>query len=429
MPWYSGLVIILLFLAGCVNNQPKIGKKMFDKEDEFIVKGILAEENNTSQAISIFNQLYTKTNKYVYLKELIKLSFDKKDYNKTIKLVDEFIKKYPKKSTQIIRYKIYSYIKLNKLNIALQIAKNFLKNHRDLNTYELIAYIYIQKKDYKNGIKYLKSAYSISHSAKVLAQMGDIFFKDLKKPNEAVSYYQTHIRLYGCDSIICERLANIYQFLYDYDNLRELYKKMYHNTNNIMYANKVVYLYLEEEKYNEAIKFIKKNKLDKNILYMVYKSRFERFNNYKDAYKLYRYTKDYKYFFLYTVLKFQKSKKGLLDIKNLISNLEILLKNERKPIYLNYLGYVLIDYDIDVKKGIKLIKEALETNPNSAEFLDSLAWGYYKLKECKKAYDIISKIKLNDEEINKHKKLIRRCYDSTKNNKQNKRKSKKRKKH
>ena len=426
MPWYSGLIFILLFLAGCATTQPTIGQKAFEKEDEYIIKGILAEENNITKAINIFDFLYKKTDKYVYMQEVIKLTFDKKDYNKTITLVDEFIKKYPHYSDKVIQYKIYSYIKQKKFNIALKIAKSYLKTHRELQIYRLIAYIYIQKKDYKNAIKYLKSDYSISHSPKVLAQMGDIFFKYLNKPNEAISYYQTHIRLYGCNLMICNRLANIYQFLYDYENLIALYKKMYQHTNDISYANKIVYLYIEEEKYKKAIEFIKKNRLDKKLLYVVYKTRFDKYNDYKDAYQIYKYTNNDKYLFLYTALKFQKSKKGILDIKNTIANLEILVSHSKNPLYLNYLGYLLIDYDINPKRGLKLVKEALAIEPNSIEFLDSLAWGYYKLKKCKEAYDIISKLKSNDKAILKHKKIIRRCYDIRQNNSKNKRKSKKR---
>jgi len=425
MPWYSGLVIILLFLSGCVQ-QPQIGKKSFENEDELIVKGLLYEEKNISKAINTFDDLYKKTDKSIYLKELIKLNFAKKEYNKTISLVDKFNKKYPNDDGNVIKYKIHSYINFNNLNKALNIAKSSLKQKRNLENYKIVAYIYIQKKDYKNAIKYLKSAYSVSHNPDVLAQMGDLFFKYLKEPNEAISYYQTHIRLYGCDETICNRLANIYRFLYDYDNLIEIYKKLFNTTSNIKYATKIVYLYLELDKYNEVLKFIKKNKLEDNLTYLVYQNRFNKKHSYKDAYKLYKYTKNYKYFFWYSVYKFENSKKGLVDLKNVISNLEFLLQKVRKPIYLNYLGYILIDYDVNPKKGIKLVKEALKYNPDSPEFLDSLAWGYYKLKECKKGYDIISKINLDDKDINKHKKLIRRCYDSTKNNKKNRRKSKKR---
>ncbi len=71
-------------------------------------------------------------------------------------------------------------------------------------------------------------------------------------------------------------------------------------------------------------------------------------------------------------------------------------------------------------------------NPESEEYIDSLAWGYYKLGKCKEAWEIIKYIKLNDQEINMHKEKIKKCLkgenDTRKNNKKNKRRSVKKKK-
>jgi len=423
MPWYSGLVVIILLLTGCMR-EPQIGEKSFDKEDEFIIKGLIAQEENITKSINIFNNLYEKTDKYIYLQKVIDITFANKEYNKTITLVDEFVKKYPNYKLKVLNKKVYAYIKQNKINKALEVTKNILKTDRDLDTYKLIAYIYIKKKNYKEAIKYLKSAYAISHQPQILAQMGDIFFKYLNKPNEAISYYQTHIRLYGCDIIICNRLAEIYRFLYDYDNLVEIYKKLYTYTNNIDYARKIVFIYLENKEYQKALKFVKKNRL--NFSYIIYKARLQDTHNPEDAYRLYKYTNDIYYLFLYSVYKYDKSEKSLLDLDHLINNLYFVISKKRDPLYLNYLGYTLIDYDINPKKGVELVKEALKLSPNQQEYLDSLAWGYYKLKKCKKAYEIISKINLDDKEVKKHKKIIRRCYDTRKNHSKNKRKLKKR---
>jgi len=57
MPWYSGLVVVILLLTGCVR-EPQIGEKSFDKEDEFIIKGLIAQEENLTKSINIFNNLY-----------------------------------------------------------------------------------------------------------------------------------------------------------------------------------------------------------------------------------------------------------------------------------------------------------------------------------------------------------------------------------
>lgn len=48
------------------------------------------------------------------------------------------------------------------------------------------------------------------------------------------------------------------------------------------------------------------------------------------------------------------------------------------PNILNDLGYELIDSDIDVANGLKLVQKANEMNPSAPQIMDSLAWGYYK---------------------------------------------------
>ena len=73
----------------------------------------------------------------------------------------------------------------------------------------------------------------------------------------------------------------------------------------------------------------------------------------------------------------------------------------------------MIDYDLDIKGGMKYVQEALDQSPNSYEFLDSLAWGYYKLGDCQKAKELFSKIpqsKISElNELKDHQKTLLNC--------------------
>ena len=79
---------------------------------------------------------------------------------------------------------------------------------------------------------------------------------------------------------------------------------------------------------------------------------------------------------------------------------------KKNPVYLNYYVYTLIDKELDVPKGLSIIEEALAQEPGNTYFLDSLAWGYYKLGNCEKAYPAMKKVieveGLNEEEIIEH---------------------------
>jgi len=52
---------------------------------------------------------------------------------------------------------------------------------------------------------------------------------------------------------------------------------------------------------------------------------------------------------------------------------------------MNGLGYVLVDTDIDVLRGIGLCRKAVDKKPQSAACLDSLGWAYYKNRELLEA--------------------------------------------
>jgi len=54
---------------------------------------------------------------------------------------------------------------------------------------------------------------------------------------------------------------------------------------------------------------------------------------------------------------------------------------------LNEIGWTLIDKEIDIDQGIKLVQEAVTREPNCAIYLDTLGWGYYKKGLYEKAVE------------------------------------------
>ena len=87
----------------------------------------------------------------------------------------------------------------------------------------------------------------------------------------------------------------------------------------------------------------------------------------------------------------------------------------QNDVYDNYLGYLLIDYDIDVSRGVELVKRALTKDPTSVFYKDSLAWGYYKQKKCVEAYEIMKTITAelkDDKTVIEHMEAIKKCVGS-----------------
>lgn len=71
---------------------------------------------------------------------------------------------------------------------------------------------------------------------------------------------------------------------------------------------------------------------------------------------------------------------------NMINDLLRALHHNKKNVEaLNSLGYEWIDSGSNIESGLKLVLEANELSPNKPEILDSIALGYYKLKEYESA--------------------------------------------
>ncbi|GEM_PF-2819609 len=62
-----------------------------------------------------------------------------------------------------------------------------------------------------------------------------------------------------------------------------------------------------------------------------------------------------------------------------------LLMNPENTETMNYLAYLLIDRDLNHKKGFELITEALTIDSNNPTYLDTLGWAYHKLGDQKNA--------------------------------------------
>jgi tetratricopeptide (TPR) repeat protein len=52
--------------------------------------------------------------------------------------------------------------------------------------------------------------------------------------------------------------------------------------------------------------------------------------------------------------------------------------DENSTTALNGLGFILADSEIDVARGLRLCRKAVELKPQNAAYLDSLGWAYFK---------------------------------------------------
>jgi len=415
------LLIFIILIVGCSLKSPQ--KDYFKDEDKFLIKAVVLEQDgNYKAALNIYKFLYEKTKKSEYYAKYLEMLLDLRKFSEVVKKADKFLSK--NWSDEVFKLKIYALLNLNRLEEA---RKELLTKFNKKNEffYSMMSYILMKKAKFEEALIYSKSNYALNPTVNNLVNLADNLIK-LKKYNEALAYLQTYLKENGCNYRVCLKLAEIYKTLYETDNLANIYEKLgiYDRKFYILALN----LYLENREFKKAENLIKKYNLGDEYLLFVYEGEKE----YKKAalLSLYLYTKteDIKYLIKYTEYCYEacKDKESVKDIAN---KLKFILKRVKNAYLYNFLGYILIDNDIDVKKGIKYIQKALELAPDKIEYIDSLAWGYYKLGKCKEAWEIINSIDSKDEEILKHKKLIKRCLDDFReNNSKNKRGFSKKKK-
>ena len=421
--YFKLLIFIVLLLSGC-GTKPTVksnaNQKTFEQEDIYILTALRMEQVKLySRASEFFETLYKKSNKKEYLYRSLKNDLAANKNEKVIQKVDsEVIEGMD--DYELIRLKIFALIKLEKLDKAKKLAVSLVEQSKEIDDYLLVSEIYVKEKEFDTALKYLESAYVKDYSEKTLDKMSIVLYVNLGRKKEAIAQLESHSRIQGCSQLVCARLIGFYSNDNNIDGLLSTYLRFYEINSNKEIAKKIVQIYGYKKDYMGLISFLEKTKSDDNLLFQAY----VQIKNYKKAYpladKLYKENSDIHFLGQSAIFEYEssknKNKKKMLS--NVVKKLSKVIEISRDTIYLNYLGYILIDHEINIKKGMTYIRESLKVNPNSSYYLDSLAWGYYKLGNCNKAKKIINKVSKmkggNNPEIQKHVKIINKCKSNKK---------------
>jgi lipopolysaccharide biosynthesis regulator YciM len=415
--------MLIILYSGCgvkPSPQAKGHEKAFDKEDIYILIGLRTEQiQNYSASADIFNALYEKTNKKEYLYRSLgndlAANRDKKVLEKIDKLLNKEIGDF-----KLIEIKIITLIKQNRFNEAKELSLRLVEKSKDIDHYLLVGEIYIKLKEFDNALRYLEGAYIKNYNEKILDKISIILYVNLQRKNDAIAQLETHSRIYGCSDLICSRLIGFYSNDNNINGLLSTYLRVYKVNSSKDIAKKIVQIYGYQKNYIKMIEFLQDSKIDDELLLKLYIQSKDYKKASPLAYKLYQSSGDVSYLGQSAIFEYESSddKNDKTMQKSVITKLTNAIEIKKDGVYLNYLGYLLIDHEIDVKKGIKYVEEALSQEANSIYFLDSLAWGYYKLDECKKAKNIIDEVINMDgssnAEVIKHIELINKCNKEVK---------------
>jgi len=426
------VVIGSLFLISCSGITPKsegqssekeksnINKKLYPQEDTYIIFALRAEKiGDHKSASKLFDDLYEKTKRKEYLYRALSNDIASKNYQNVVVVVDN-ITKGSLDDFKLVRLKIIALLQMKKLDEALVLATALVEKSQVTSDYILTSDIYRKQKKYDIALKYLESAYVKDYDEHILDKMSIIMYVDLGRKKDAIAQLETYSRMKGCSELICDRLIGFYSNENNIDGILSTYLRMYEKFKKPEVASKIIQIYGYKKDYLKMIDFLEKSKTDDETLLQLYAVT----KNYKKAFplanKLYIESGDITLLGQSAIYEYEDSQKkdDKVILADVVKKLKTVVNANTDPLYENYLGYILIDHEINVKEGIRYIKNVLKVQPDSAFYLDSLAWGYFKLNQCKRAKVIMDRVVTleggDDPEVKVHVKKINDCIQNKK---------------
>ncbi|WP_457595839.1 tetratricopeptide repeat protein [Hydrogenimonas sp.] len=415
------IVTSLLALSGCAIKQ---GPSVTDsevrdtaQEESYIIHALYYKQHGEyAKAYALFDELYRKTHKEEYRLEAARMLIAAKRFDEARKILAAILAQKPDEA-EALRLMAVTSLRLGEAERARAYAKKLLAlDPDDLRNVDLLASIDLLENRNRQAYEAYEAYYRKHHDDGAVVKMASILYHKLKKPDEAIRLLESHSKMIGCSEELCLFLAELYRQKGDLDNLADTFERLYETTKSPEYAQKAAEIYAYKKEFDKAEALLRRSDADDRLLLAIYKHTKQFKKAAGVAKSLYEETSDPVWLAEYGILIYEaapkKSDPKLL--KEVVESLrEAFKEGVGDPLYYNYLGYLLIDHDIDVKWGIELVKKALASEPDSAYYLDSLAWGYYKLHRCKEAYETMKRVVeiagLKDKEIREHWDKIQHC--------------------
>jgi tetratricopeptide (TPR) repeat protein len=388
-----------------------------DNEDQLIIKALYYEVNNPKMAAEVWKKLFVLTNNDEYLIEYFNAAIAYKELKEVIDELKAILSK--KHSKELYELLANLYIKDGNNNSAI----NMLENVKKLDTDSLyqLAYLYSLSGKDEKALEIYTKIYNKEKTWESLKGMLSILAKNKKQDKIKDILWQAVNENKNFPTEAYMVLAGLLDYKKDTKKAIVVFKKLYDKTKDKEYLKQLISLYLFNNDYKSLMPLLKKTSFDNKLLFEIYVANKDLVKAYKLIDSLYAKRKDPKYIAEKAILTYEIASKYEAVDNSVIKRASELFEKAfglgvKDQMYYNYYGYILIDSGFNLQKGVELVKISLKKEPNNIFFLDSLAWGYYKQKECKKAQDIVNKIKslskeINEDEIQEHIDIIENCKE------------------
>ena len=416
MSWHR-IVIPFTLLFVIYSSMLHAKSLMQVSEDELIMRGLLYDEYKAYEnSYEVYKKLFDDTGEEAYLfREVTAALMSRTHITESIVRLRSWDEKHPGK-VEVKRLLIPLYLTIREVENAKKEADFLLEQSNELVDLDLASNSYLYAGNFKRALELLTRIYQTQPQEAILLRMAEIMDQFTNERLRAIQLLETHRRMNISSHTIYLKLLELYQKQRDVDGILDTYKALYAQDDNELYLKKIIDVFVYKRDMDGAIAFLEETEAKDELLYELYKTKRYFVKALALLDKLYKQDKNAKWIAEKGVLLFEKSedKDDKEMIANVIAQFEkaIELGND-DSIYLNYYGYTLIDKEVNVTKGIAIIEDALTQQPNNTYYLDSLAWGYYKMRDCGKAYKLMKRVVdeegLEQSEIIEHWDAIKQC--------------------
>ena len=380
-----------------------------------LMQALISQDNGDINAsIQTYLGLFKETNQKTYLKEAIKLAFAAKNENLD-SLMSEGEKSL-KDDSDFIRIKVANFVNLSKLNEAKNLMQELVTKEPNAQNLLMLGTICMMQNETTTALKYFEEAYLLKPEEENLLRIVDILINRMDNINDATKYLEKFREEQGCTVKTCELLAEIYSQQRNFPKVIELFEEIFELSHDTSYLDKIVQYFIYDKNFKAAIEILKKYGYNDATLMDLYAAT----GNFGDAYvlavKIYNDSRDLNFLAKAAIYEYEMNKENLDEkkIAEILDKFEASVPKLENDVFFNYYGYLLIDHDIDPRKGVEMVQKALNISPDSPYYEDSLAWGYFKLGECKKAKGIMLHAMKDvdfkaSKEAKEHLHLIERC--------------------
>lgn len=409
------LLSAVLLLVSLANASPKAIHTGTLLEDTFSLYALDAQmRQQHHQASAFFTELYKQTSKKEYLYQSLRMLEQSNDIKTLTQKTAEELVKSPEDQT-LKRFEIIALLKAGNFGEASQKAALLSEKSKKSPDYLLYAESRLKLGDYTGGIEILKKAYALNYDETTAERIALIQYAQLGEKNEAIKFLKAHIGTHGNSQSIGKRLGSLYADSGQLNDAALMYEQTYDAFKELSAADEALKIYLYQQDISKMTVLLEKSHLNDPLLLDLY-VKVKAFDKASLlAQTLYEREDNPLYLAQSAVFKYEGAlnRKDPALLSQVMEGLKKALQDIEEPLYLNYLGYLMIDHEINISEGMGYVRRALEKQPDSPFYIDSLAWGHYKQNECIEALRLIKQVEsmigTDEQEVRDHLKAIEKC--------------------